>query len=88
MFNQLFPEGNSDPLLLPLDPTIDVPEVPFYCPDITFNTKAETDQMIEDLRKERTFSLFLDNALDSCCDGLKEDTEATITAASERSLAL
>lgn len=44
--------------------------------------------MIEDLQKERTFSLFLDNALDSCCDGLKEDTEASITAASERSLAL
>ena len=44
--------------------------------------------MILDLQKERTFSLFLQSALDSCCDGLKEETEATITAANERYNAL
>ena len=32
MFDTLFPDDNEDPLLLPLEPAIVVPEVPFYCP--------------------------------------------------------
>lgn len=32
MFDTLFPDSNTDPILLPLEPAIVVPEVPFYCP--------------------------------------------------------
>ena len=32
MFDTLFPDDDEDPLLLPLEPAIVVPEVPFYCP--------------------------------------------------------
>ena len=88
MFNQIFPAEDTDPLLLPLNPPIAVPEVPFYCPDLAFNSKAETDYLIIDLQKEKTFTLFIETALEDCCESLKEDTQATITAATERSSAL
>ena len=43
MFNILFPAEETDPLLLPLNPPIAVPEVPFYCQESAFIAKADTD---------------------------------------------
>jgi hypothetical protein len=44
--------------------------------------------LIIDLQKEKTFTLFIETALEDCCESLKEDTQATITAATERFSAL
>lgn len=59
MFDTLFPDTNTDPLLLPLDPAIAVPEVPFYCPSSIMTAQSNLEAAIVRLQKQRTFSLFL-----------------------------
>ena len=59
MESELFPDTDLDPLLLPLDPTIVVPEVPFYCPTSVFTAQSNLEAAILRLQKQRTFSLFL-----------------------------
>ena len=84
MFDTLFPDTNTDPLLLPLDPAIVVPEVPFYCPSSIMTAQSNLEAAIVRLQKQRTFSLFLQNALNACCESLKEDTEAMMVEATAR----
>ena len=84
MFDTLFPDTNTDPILLPLEPAIAVPEVPFYCPSSIMTAQSNLEAAIVRLQKQRTFSLFLQNALNACCESLKEDTEALMVQATSR----
>ena len=59
MFDTLFPDGEENPLLLPLQPAIEVPEVPFYCSSAIFTARNNLEAAIVRLQKQRTFSLFL-----------------------------
>jgi hypothetical protein len=46
MFDTLFPDTNTDPLLLPLEPAIAVPEVPFYCPSSIMTAQSNLEAAI------------------------------------------
>lgn len=72
LFDSLFLESNPLPTR-PLVPAIEVPDVPFYCPAVTSETDALTEA-ITMAEREQTFTLFLQQSLDSCCDSLAADT--------------
>ena len=59
MFDTLFPDGEEDPILLPLEPAIVVPEVPYYCSSAIYTARDNLEAAIVRLQKQRTFSLFL-----------------------------
>ena len=51
MFDTLFPDGEEDPILLPLEPAIVVPEVPYYCSSAIYTARDNLEAAIVRLQK-------------------------------------